>query len=212
MLRYSISDRHLFAGKKPISGPARLSTSGSPYPHLLAQAHRLAIAGVDFFLLREPDLPSRDLARLAGEILTLFREISAPTRLLLHARADIAIAVRAGGVHLPSTPDELTPNQIRELYRLSGLPAPTVSLSCHTLEDIHRARPLAPDLILFGPVFEKRVRGQLVRPGTGLTLLAEASHFAAPTPVLALGGLTPENLPACLEAGAAGPAAIRLFL
>lgn len=211
MLRYSISDRHLLAGKKPISGPTSPSSSETSFPDLLAQAHRLARAGVDFFLLREPDLPARDLARLAEAIVAVFRETGAPTRLLFHTRADIAVATRAHGVHLPSTPDELTPNQIRQLFRLSGLPAPTVSLSCHTLVDIRRARSLAPDLVLFGPVFEKRVGGQLVQPGTGLNLLAEACHLAAPTPVLALGGLTPENLPACLEAGAAGVAAIRLF-
>lgn len=211
MLRYSISDRHLFAGKKQISDPDNLSCSEAPFPDLLAQAHRLARAGVDFFQLREPDLPARDLAHLAQEILAIFREIAAPTRLLLPTRADIAVAVRAHGVHLPSTPGELTPDQIRELFRLSGLPIPTVSLSCHTLADIRRAHTLAPDLVLFGPVFEKRVCGQLIQPGTGLPLLREACRLAAPTPVLALGGLSPENTPACLEAGAAGAAAIRLF-
>lgn len=212
MLRYSISDRHFFAGKKAISDPARPPTSEGFVPDLLTQAHCLALAGVDFFQLRERDLPARDLARLAQGILAVFRATAAPTRLLLHARADIAVAVRAHGVHLTSHPGELTPDQVRELYRLSGLPAPVVSLSCHILADIRRARPLAPDLLLFGPVFEKRVHEELVQPGTGLDLLRKACHLAAPTPVLALGGLTPENLPACLEAGSAGPAGIRLFL
>ncbi len=212
MLRYGISDRHLFRGKKAISDPAGPPGAQAVCFELLEQARRLALAGVDFFLLREPDLPARDLAHLARQVLAVFRDTGAATRLLIHARADVAVSVGAGGVHLPSSPDELTPGQIRELYRVCGLPRPVVSLSCHTLADLRRAQPLAPDLLLFGPVFEKRVRGELLQPGTGLDLLGQACQIAAPTPVLALGGVSPENLPACLGAGAAGVAGIRLFL
>ncbi len=133
-------------------------------------------------------------------------------RLLINSRADVALAVRADGVHLTSTPGELTPAQIRTLYASAGLPAPTHSLSCHTLAEVNAAISAAPDLILFGPVFEKRTGDQLITAeGSGLDLLRQACAAAAPIPVLALGGITAENTPACLAAGAAGIAAIRLF-
>jgi thiamine-phosphate pyrophosphorylase len=51
----------------------------------------------------------------------------------------------------------------------------------------------------------------MVIPAQGLDQLRAACTVAAPTPVYALGGVTLENAPACVEAGAAGIAGIRLF-
>ena len=51
-----------------------------------------------------------------------------------------------------------------------------------------------------------------ISEGTGLDLLRAACAAAAPIPVLALGGITRAKTEACLDAGAAGIAAIRLFL
>ena len=147
-------------------------------------------------------------------------------RLLVSGRADVAIAAGAEGVHLTAGPNELTPLQVRRLYSDAGRPSPTVSVSCHTVADVRRAAEAGntgwPDLILFGPVFEKvvaerRMRGagvqQLqVAEGCGLDLLGAACRVASPVPVLALGGVTPENTGACVAAGAAGVAAIRMFL
>jgi thiamine-phosphate pyrophosphorylase len=57
---------------------------------------------------------------------------------------------------------------------------------------------------VFGPVF-----GKSDTPPTGLAALRDACRHGIP--VLALGGITLENANSCLEAGAAGIAAIRLF-
>jgi thiamine-phosphate pyrophosphorylase len=100
---------------------------------------------------------------------------------------------------------------VRELYTHAGLPAPIVSVSCHTPSDIARARHNAADFILFGPVFEKCVNGELVAGGVGFEALTLACAIAQQVPVLALGGITHENSAACLAAGAAGVAGIRLF-
>ena len=140
------------------------------------------------------------------------REMQSSTKLLINTRADVAIAARAHGVHLTSHTDELMPQQVRELYTHAGLPAPIVSISCHTPADIARARHNAADLILFGPVFEKRVNGELVSEGVGLEALALACAIAQQVPVLALGGITAQNSAACLAAGATGVAGIRTFL
>ena len=206
MICCAISDRRLFRGDESDQLAA-----------LRDQARRVAEAGIDLFLLREPDLPPRALADLARELLCIVRAADSPTRLLMHAHPDIAVAVRADGVHLPSAPGALTPAQIRTLFGRCRLPRPTVTRSCHTLADVTRALPgeaqdaSGPDLLLFGPVFEKRVHDRLVQPGTGLDRLRDACAHASPTPVLALGGITHANTPGCMEAGAAGIAAIRLF-
>ena len=223
MLRYAITDRRMF-------GVDEASRANA----LVAQAERLAALGdVGYLQLREKDLPPTALASLARRILNVFHE-HAPDpssrarprlKLLINSRADVAIAAVACGVHLTSSPGELTPEQVRVLYTEAGLPLPTVSLSCHTLAEVIAVRGLrseddlcfapnpatAPDLLLFGPVFEKRIGDELVAQGSGLKLLREACAAAAPIPVLALGGITEENSAACLEAGASGIAGIRLF-
>jgi thiamine-phosphate pyrophosphorylase len=219
MLRYAITGRTQYRGDEPARHGA-----------LLQQAAHLASANIDYLQLREKDLPAATLAALAREILAILRAHDAPTKLLINSRPDIALATRSHGVHLTSALGALTPTQVRALYAHANLPTPTISLSCHTLEEVSQAAALPEDarpaLILFGPVFEKRVatttqtpksalpqnKSAETLPGTGLTLLAAACHAAAPIPVLALGGITEQNTPSCLAAGAAGVAAIRLFL
>jgi thiamine-phosphate pyrophosphorylase len=88
---------------------------------------------------------------------------------------------------------------------------PVVSKSCHSIEEVQRACADKIDLILFGPVFEKRVDGELAAEGVGLELLRKACEAAGDVPVLALGGVTAGNANLCLEEGAQGIASIRLF-
>ena len=82
-----------------------------------------------------------------------------------------------------------------------------IACSCHTLDEVRRAEEDRADFAVFGPLFEKKALPQSTP--TGLNALAEASHFRIP--ILALGGLTLDNAPDCVHAGAEGVAAIRLF-
>jgi thiamine-phosphate pyrophosphorylase len=225
LLRYAITDRTQYAETEP-----------KRHASLVAQASRLAAEGVDYIQLREKDLPAQDLIGLAREILSVIRETRSGTRLLINSRADIALAAGAHGVHLPSGEEQLTPEQIRHLFLghqdnsgrhsdpelAEGEASPPfsyaatgskliVSVSCHTLDDVGRARKSGADLILFGPVFGKSIAGEIVVPETGLAALQSACDAAGETPVLALGGITTANTAACIDAGASGIAAIRLF-
>ena len=132
-------------------------------------------------------------------------------RLLINSRPDIALAAGADGVHLPTGAGALTAAQTRAVFAGAGQPGGLVSRSCHTLAEVTAARTGGVDFVLFGPVFEKRVRGEVVVEGRGLDLLREACLTAGTTPVLALGGVTAAGVEACMEAGAAGIAGIRLF-
>lgn len=178
---------------------------------LQKQVRRWATDGIDLIQLREKNLDAGVLLALAEAALETLRELQSPTKLLINARADVAIAARAHGVHLTSHPDELTPQQVRKLFTHAGLHSPIVSISCHTPSDIARARHNVADFILFGPVFEKRINGELIAAGVGLEALAFACAIAQQVPILALGGITHENAGACTAAGAAGVAGIRLF-
>ena len=201
MLRYAITDRMRFPGDE-----------GARRTALLQQAATLAEAGAEFLQLRERDLQADALADLAREVLAILRTHPHAPKLLINSRADVAVAVGADGVHLTSAPGSLTPTQVRKLYASAGLSEPIVSVSCHTLAEVLAACDSGATLILFGPVFEKRVGDALVSEGSGLDLLRAACVTAAPVPVLALGGVTQEDAAACVAAGAAGIAAIRLFL
>lgn len=201
MVRCAISDcRHLSPD------PARARAL------LLELARRWAIAGVELMQVREKDLPAGELLALALEMLQVVRaHSSGVTKLVINGRADVAVAAGADGVHLTAQPDELTAAQVRELYAHAGLPAPTVTVSCHSMDDVLHATEQGADYILFGSVFEKWSGGERLGGGTGLDRLREACAAAGSIPVLALGGVTWANAGMCLEAGAAGVAAIRLF-
>ncbi len=180
---------------------------------LRGDLRRWAVDGVDTVQLREKALNTGELFALATAATEALRELPKANRprLLVNGRPDIALATGADGVHLPAQPGALTPAQVRAVFAGAGRPQCLISLSCHTLDEVARARAGGADLILFGPVFEKRVRGQVVVEGKGLPLLREACLLAKATPVLALGGVTPARLDACLQAGVAGFASIRAF-
>jgi thiamine-phosphate pyrophosphorylase len=202
MLRYAITSRALSPGDEHEKQAA-----------LFREASRWADEGINLIQLREKDLPAAGIAALAREILTAIRAKSSPAKLLINSRADIALATGAHGVHLTAAPGELTPAQVRSLYAAADLPAPVITVSCHTPEDVRRAHENHADAILFAPVFEKTFAHPDRRtiPGQGLDQLRDACRAASPIPVYALGGVTLENAPSCLAAGAVGIAGIRLF-
>ncbi|MES2390051.1 MAG: thiamine phosphate synthase [Acidobacteriota bacterium] len=178
---------------------------------LLVSARRWAAEGVELVQLREKQMPVGELVAVARAMREIFREAGSGTRLVVNGRADVAIAVGAEGVHLTAGVDELTAEQVRRLFAGAGLARPFVSASCHSVEEARRALEGGADLLVFGPVFEKRVGGEVVMEGVGLERLREVCEMAAGVPVLALGGVTAENAEACVAAGAAGVAGIRLF-
>jgi thiamine-phosphate pyrophosphorylase len=173
---------------------------------LMADAARWAKAGIEFVQLREKAIDAGELLRVGEGMVRIFREYGGVTKLLVNGRVDVAVATGADGVHLTSAEDELTAEQVRRVF-----PGAMVSASCHSLADVERARDGGVDLILFGPVFEKRVDGRVVVEGVGLEVLRKACVASGEVPVLALGGVTDNNIAVCLDASAAGVAAIRLF-
>jgi thiamine-phosphate pyrophosphorylase len=198
-----ITDRLQFPGNESEQRRAALEK--------MAEAAR---AGVDYIQLREKDLSPRELESLARAASRIVREqrtatdLQSATRLLINSRTDISLAAGADGVHLRS--DDILTSDVRSIWAnvhardpyFSSLPL--VAVSCHTAAEVESAASDGADFAVFGPVFEKG-RSQTV----GLAALQEACK--AKVPVLALGGVTLQNAGACLDAGAAGIAGIRLF-
>lgn len=181
---------------------------------LLEKIAEAAHNQIDYIQLREKDLAAKELEILAGDAVRILREAhrrtdnrEPRTALLINSRIDVALAVGADGVHLPA--DDISPADVRRTWQSSAgaLARVAISISCHKPEEVRRAQIAGADLALFAPVFEKK-DAPAVSPA-GLDTLRRACQCNLP--VLALGGITLENAAACLEAGAAGVAAIRLF-
>jgi thiamine-phosphate pyrophosphorylase len=205
-LLYYITDRTAFAPDEP-----------TRRRRLLEKIHGAALSGVDYVQLREKDLTTHDLESLAREAVTAIREALPPahhprsTALLINSRSDVPLAVGADGVHLRS--DDVSAEEVRAVWKkcAAGTPARRhssealqIAVSCHSPVEVDQAAAHGATFAVFAPVFEKKGASP-----AGLASLREAC--AAEIPVLALGGVTLTNAHSCLEAGAAGIAAIRLF-
>jgi thiamine-phosphate pyrophosphorylase len=205
VLLYYITDRKAFPGDEPTR---RL--------HLLDKIAEAASAHINYIQLREKDLPARDLESLAREATRIITEENKlTTALLINSRTDLALATDANGVHLRA--NDVSPQEVRTAWqRWCGAGAlareispqnPLIAVSCHSLKDVAQAAANQATFAVFAPVFEKKDT-----PGSapaGLEALNKACR--AKIPVLALGGVTLQNAHSCLQAGAAGIAAIRLF-
>jgi len=194
MLLCYITDRRGFAGDDAEQRTALLRR--------IAEAARV---GIDYIQLREKDLEAAQLELLAREAIHLLRENSATTKLLINTHADIALAVGADGVHLPAESSPVA--EVRASWLRHSNRAPLIGFSAHSVADVQRAERDGANFAVLAPIFEKVDTGT---KGIGLEVLREACAKSQ-IPVLALGGVNLVNTPACLNAGAAGIAGIRLY-
>lgn len=179
---------------------------------LLEKISEAAQAGVHYIQLREKDLSARELQSLAREAAQII-QAAGKTALLINSRADVALAVGADGVHLRSK--DISPREVKRIWsrgagthaRRLSLRSPLISVSCHSPAEVNEAAVEGATFAVFAPLFEKKDTPD-ARPA-GLAMLRESCR--AKIPVIALGGVTLANAHSCLDAGAAGIAAIRLF-
>ncbi|MEW5979182.1 MAG: thiamine phosphate synthase [Acidobacteriota bacterium] len=169
---------------------------------LLEQITAVVEAGVEYVQIREKDLSGRDLVALVRAAVQLAKRSG--TRILVNDRLDVVLATGAQGVHLAR--DSFQPSEVR---RVVGRGPVLIGASTHSLEEVEEACAGGVDYLLFGPVFFTPSKAPYGRPA-GLAKLREAVQIAS-VPVFALGGITEANYLSCLQQGAAGVAAIRLF-
>jgi len=180
----------------------RTTPATEDFANVLRVVQAAVTAGVDLVQIREKNLSASVLYQLSAEAIALTRESA--TRLLINDRADIAAASGADGVHL--TTSSLPADVVRRTFGDDFL----IGVSTHTAAEGECARHSGADFVVFGPIFETPSKREYGEP-LGLGLLEKACAGLAPFPVLALGGLTLNNVGACIRAGAQGVAAIRML-
>jgi thiamine-phosphate pyrophosphorylase len=189
-----------------------------PFAPLLARIAAVASAGIDWIQLREKDLSALDYARLTHAAVAISGTINPGTtsspsnaRILVNDRLDVALAESARGVHLGENSIPIgEAKRLLQHIAVKSLPAQFLAgVSCHSLAAAQAAAAAGADYLFFGPVFPTPSKKTFGEPQS-LARLAEVCRSVV-VPVLAIGGVTAENISQCLESGAAGIAAIRLF-
>lgn len=181
MLRHYITDRKALGGTEA-----------------LVRNIAAIAAAVDHIQIREKDLSGKELYHVVRRAIEARGQHR--TRIIVNTRTDIALAAGADGLHLPG--GSIAPFLLRQIVP----PGFLIGVSCHSIEDVQRAEREGADYVVFGPVFATPGKGAPV----GLDALEQAVK-AVRIPVFALGGVDERNTPDCIQRGAAGVAAIRMF-
>jgi thiamine-phosphate pyrophosphorylase len=160
-------------------------------------------AGVAWVILRDY---AAEEASFASEAETLVDELrTIEPSIIVSVSRHLALAHALGaGVHTgregPSVAEA----------RAAVGPVQPVGYSAHAPGEAATEAAAGADYVMLGPVYQTASHPGWPALGTGA--LAEAAEAAGGVPVYAIGGVTPENAPACREAGAYGVAVLRGIL
>ena len=150
--------------------------------------------------VREKSLSTGDLYRLAA---TLRRVTLGKAILTINDRTDVALAVEADGVHLPS--HSLPASVVKKLGGGSLL----VGRSVHSVEEAEAAESDGADYLILGTIYGTASHPGSPASGPGLI---EAVKARVRTHVYAIGGINASNVGEVMSAGADGVAVIRSIL
>ncbi len=161
-------------------------------------ALRAVAGGADVIQLRDKQAGGAALLAAARAI----RGITSVSGVLfiVNDRLDLALAASADGVHLGR--DDLP---VREARRITP-PGFIIGASVGTLEEAISVVSEGADYIALSPTFDTASKGD-AGPGKGLDTL-RVIRSAVDVPVIAIGGIGPENVVDVLDTGADGVAVI----
>ena len=180
--------------------PSRLLAVTDRHGHARPLADTVQAAldgGVHWIWFRDRDLDPEARRSLGAGIAARVRAAGA----FLTVGGDIALAEALGadGVHLGggTGPEWIT------AARAALGPDALIGISAHARVEVEAAARTGADYVTLSPIFPTASK-----PGYGPALGPEgiAAARRADLPIVALGGVTPERIPLCRDAGAAGVA------
>lgn len=151
--------------------------------------------------LREKHLDDKQLLKVAREIKSVIKGTS--TKLVINDRPDIAVLCEADYLHLGQ--DDLDVDDARRIVGNMK-----IGLSTHSIEQARAALQKKPDYIGFGPIYQTNAKAKPDAP-VGTNQLKQVLSFSA-VPVVAIGGIFPENIDQVLQTGAQNIAMVRYLM
>ncbi|MSP79430.1 MAG: thiamine phosphate synthase [Dehalococcoidia bacterium] len=171
-----------------------------PEGTLVARVEEAVANGVNLVQIREKDLSAGELYKLVSE---LKEGIAGRAILIVNDRVDIVMAAGVDGVQLPE--NGLTTSSARRIMRV-GM---GIGRSVHSVQSAVNATNEGADFLVLGTIFSSRTHPE--DTAVGPALIAQVKQQTR-VPLLAVGGVTPQNVAQCMEAGADGVAVISSIL
>lgn len=153
--------------------------------------------------LREKELCDRKILNAADDILSITK--GTETKLIINDRVDLARITDSDGVHLGQ--EDISLECGKMLYPNSNK---IWGLSTHSPEQSRTALKRNPHYIAYGPIFPTPTK-KIPDPSVGIGSLSNIIKQSK-IPVVAIGGLFPENIPEIIEAGARNMCMVRHFM
>ncbi len=159
---------------------------------LLDQVQRLLDLGVPAIQLREKDLAESEFRQLTESVLRLTRGYQ--TKVFVNSHLELARQTGVDGVHLPARLIDLIGKaKVNELL---------VGSSAHSLAEAQQQEKIGADFVTFSPIFPTQSKpGHVI----GVECMIQVCQKLE-IPVFALGGVKPNRIASCLQAGAHGVA------
>ncbi|MBI4752789.1 thiamine phosphate synthase [Candidatus Desantisbacteria bacterium] len=158
-------------------------------------------AGVDVVQLRVKNMPDSKLILLGNMLRKITEE--AAVLLIINDRVDIALAVKADGVHLGQ--DDIPIDVARKL-----IGDKIIGISTHSLTQAQQAEKNGADYIGIGPVYSTTTKQDVGKP-IGCEIVHEICKTVS-LPVVAIGGINQDNLTEVIKTGAGGIAVANTVL
>lgn len=167
------------------------------------QVSRLADGGATFIQLREKQKGAREFYEEAKAALSIARERN--IKLIINDRVDIALALKADGVHLGQ--DDMPPEAAIKILGEEAI----IGFSTHNVRQAIEAVKLPVDYIAIGPIFGTTTK-ENPDPVVGLENLRLVRDEIGDFPLVAIGGINRENFAEVLSNGADSVALISALL
>lgn len=143
--------------------------------------------GLKLLHLRKPDAPREVYEQFIQQIQPRYRN-----RIVIHEYYELAEKYQLHGIHL----------KLINANKYTIYTNHKISISCHSLEEIKNL-PFLPEYCFLSPVFDSISKKGYTTPFSQFPDLSDIT-----TPVIALGGITPEKVSLCRSAGFQGIATL----
>ncbi len=151
------------------------------------------LGGATFIQLREKNLGYEEFFKIAGEVKTVTDKYNIP--FVINDNVDVAASIDADGVHIGQSDEEI--KTAREKLGFNKI----IGLSAVTVEDAIKAEQSGADYIGVGAVFNTSTK---LDADTVLFETLKEICDAVSIPVVAIGGISKDNVLELIDTGIAG--------